>query len=285
MKDNYTYHSADGGWIGKPNNGGDLGGLMDITAELNRLKALTPEGWLPIDTAPKDGTWIIIAGPSGYTSTPLRAAIARYYPEYRPTDPWQTHSNDSFSDGGPAPTLWMHLPEDSALRTMSDLTPKTDACTGDCRCNSVGPGVAEDACPRSEMLKLEIAPQKSRKRIRQAYRLADALALALINSRADADQRVEEAETRDMKHREIARLQLARQCEELEELRRWKAEAMESFPDWQEIGKELNLQIGDDVKDHILPGIRALKHALRDMLGKSHGAAVRARQLLQGKIA
>lgn len=66
--------------------------------------------WKPIETAPKDGTFIILAGPSGYSSTPLRVEVARYYPEYRPRNPWQTHSNDAFTDGGDAPTHWMPLP-------------------------------------------------------------------------------------------------------------------------------------------------------------------------------
>ena len=67
--------------------------------------------WRPIDTAPKDGSFILLAGPSGYTATPLRVEVCRWYPEYRPRDPWQNHGNDSFRDGGEAPTLWMPLPE------------------------------------------------------------------------------------------------------------------------------------------------------------------------------
>lgn len=78
--------------------------------------------------------------------------------------------------------------------------------------------------------------------------------------------------------------ELARQQEGLDELRQWKAEALKSFPDWQVIGEELNLHIGADVKDHILPGIRALKHALRELLAQEHGASMRARKLLQGTI-
>ena len=37
---------------------------------------------------------------------------------------------------------------------MSD-TPRTDACTGDCRCHSVSADDSADVCPRSEMLLLE----------------------------------------------------------------------------------------------------------------------------------
>ena len=66
--------------------------------------------WHPIESAPRDGTWILLAGPSGYTTTPLRAEVGRYYPQYRPLQPWQTHANDSFTDGGPLPTHWHPLP-------------------------------------------------------------------------------------------------------------------------------------------------------------------------------
>lgn len=64
----------------------------------------------PIETAPKDGRFILLAGPSGESSTPLRFEACRYYPEYHPFQPWVNHSNDSFGDGGAAPTHWMELP-------------------------------------------------------------------------------------------------------------------------------------------------------------------------------
>lgn len=35
-------------------------------------------------------------------------------------------------------------------------TPITDACTGHCICHAVGTSNNEDACPRSEMVKLEL---------------------------------------------------------------------------------------------------------------------------------
>ncbi len=66
--------------------------------------------WQPIQTAPKDGSYILLAGPSGYMSTPLRVAVCKFDDEYRPLQPWVTHSNDSFLDGGEAPTHWMPLP-------------------------------------------------------------------------------------------------------------------------------------------------------------------------------
>lgn len=67
--------------------------------------------WKPIETAPRDGSFILLAGPSGYTTTPLRVEVCRWDTEYRPHQPWVNHANDSFLDGGAAPTCWMELPE------------------------------------------------------------------------------------------------------------------------------------------------------------------------------
>ena len=67
--------------------------------------------WQPIETAPKDGTFILLAGNSGYTTTPLRVSVGRYYPEYRPNQPWVDHANDSFLDDGGEPIFWAPLLE------------------------------------------------------------------------------------------------------------------------------------------------------------------------------
>ena len=67
--------------------------------------------WQPISTVPKDGRYILLAGPSGYSTTPLRVEVCRWYPEYHPLSPWINHSNDDFTDGGSQPTHWMPLPE------------------------------------------------------------------------------------------------------------------------------------------------------------------------------
>ena len=66
--------------------------------------------WQPISTAPRDGTYILLAGSSGYGTTPLRVAVCRYASTFRPLNPWVNHANDAFSDGGEAPTHWMPLP-------------------------------------------------------------------------------------------------------------------------------------------------------------------------------
>lgn len=64
----------------------------------------------PIKTAPKDGTYILLFGNGGYTTTPMRCEVCRYDEEYRPLQPWVNHANDSFLDGGEFPTHWMELP-------------------------------------------------------------------------------------------------------------------------------------------------------------------------------
>lgn len=67
--------------------------------------------WRPIATAPRDGTYVLLAGPSGYVTTPLRVEVCKHDAEYRPLNPWVTHSGDHFTDGGAEPTHWMPLPE------------------------------------------------------------------------------------------------------------------------------------------------------------------------------
>lgn len=76
----------------------------------------TSSVWQPIATAPRDGTFILVAGDSGYITTPLRVEVCRWYPTYRPNSshPWVNHANDDWSDGGSTPPhLWMPLPAHS----------------------------------------------------------------------------------------------------------------------------------------------------------------------------
>lgn len=63
----------------------------------------------PIEIAPKDGRFILLAGPSGYTTTPLRFEACRYVKSY--PSPWRNHAGDTFEDGGEPATHWMPLPE------------------------------------------------------------------------------------------------------------------------------------------------------------------------------
>lgn len=62
-----------------------------------------------MNSAPKDGTYILLFGDSGYTTTPYRCEVCRYDAEYRPLQPWVNHANDSFLDGGGEPVGWMPL--------------------------------------------------------------------------------------------------------------------------------------------------------------------------------
>ena len=69
-------------------------------------------GWRPIATAPKDGTFVIVAGPSGYTSTEMRAEVCQFGSnDARNQGYWRNHAHDWFTDGGDEPTDWMPLPE------------------------------------------------------------------------------------------------------------------------------------------------------------------------------
>jgi len=58
-----------------------------------------------IETAPRDGRYILLFGPSGYITTPLRCEVCRYDAEYRPLQPWINHASDSFEDGARATPL------------------------------------------------------------------------------------------------------------------------------------------------------------------------------------
>jgi hypothetical protein len=88
----------------------------------------------PIETAPKDGTYILLFGDSGYTTTPLRAHVGHYDDKFRPRQPWVTHSDDSFLDDGTAPKWWAPLPESPdplrGLRddVMKELNPLVKKC-------------------------------------------------------------------------------------------------------------------------------------------------------------
>lgn len=63
----------------------------------------------PISTAPKDGTFIIVFGPSGYTSVPIRCEVCRWEGERRSAN-WRTYGGDAFTDSGEEPTHWMPIP-------------------------------------------------------------------------------------------------------------------------------------------------------------------------------
>lgn len=75
--------------------------------------------WQPIETAPKDGTWILLRGESGYINRPYRVHVGRWDAKYRPKNPWQTSEATSFEDDGEPPTHWMPVPRWAEVRKSS----------------------------------------------------------------------------------------------------------------------------------------------------------------------
>lgn len=61
----------------------------------------------PISTAPRE-KWILLAGDSGYTTTPLRFEAGKFDIN---RGYWVDHSGEPFANGGPEPIYWMEIPE------------------------------------------------------------------------------------------------------------------------------------------------------------------------------
>ncbi len=80
---------------------------MDRPSTGALMNAVSPNVWLPIETAPKDSTFVLLAGPSGYITTPLRVEVCRYLTAY---GDWYNHAGDAFTDGGEKATHWLPLP-------------------------------------------------------------------------------------------------------------------------------------------------------------------------------
>ncbi len=75
--------------------------------EIARLDALLRPR--PIATAPRDGTFILLICPSGYTTTPFVYVSGRMCPDYH-AGRWIDHANDDLTDWGLEPTHWLPLP-------------------------------------------------------------------------------------------------------------------------------------------------------------------------------
>ena len=75
----------------------------------------------PIETCPKDGSYFLAWGKSGYNTTPLRCEVCHWDPSYRPRNPIQTHSNDAFTDGGEPAIFWSPLPFDIKVMDLEAM--------------------------------------------------------------------------------------------------------------------------------------------------------------------
>ena len=71
--------------------------------------ASTEDRWQPIATAPKD-RFVLLAGPSGYTTIETVFATGRMCSDYH-VGRWIDHANDDLADWGFEPTHWMPLPK------------------------------------------------------------------------------------------------------------------------------------------------------------------------------
>ena len=92
----YEFHcEATGNWYN------DCGQYQEIA----NLKP--KHTWQPISSAPRN-RYILLAGNSGYTNTPLRIEIGKWSHD---REAWMNHESDYFTDGGPAPIYWAELLE------------------------------------------------------------------------------------------------------------------------------------------------------------------------------
>lgn len=61
----------------------------------------------PMATAPRDGRYILLFGPSGYVTTPLRSEVGHWDDDRKA---WTDHGNNYFTEGGDEPTFWSPIP-------------------------------------------------------------------------------------------------------------------------------------------------------------------------------
>lgn len=81
----------------------------------DRLTTSADLDWKPLDSAPRDGTFVELRGDSGMKSYPYRVMIAKYDRDHERrgwtqqfNDPhcWRTVLGDSVTDDGPMPSHW-----------------------------------------------------------------------------------------------------------------------------------------------------------------------------------
>ena len=68
--------------------------------------------WKPIETAPKDGTLILVKGNSGYMTHRTFIQTAYYDAAFRPLDPWIDVTTTCLSYCGYVPLYWTELTEE-----------------------------------------------------------------------------------------------------------------------------------------------------------------------------
>ena len=83
-------------------------------AEDSPTPPVSEDRWQPIETAPKD-RFVLLAGPSGYTTIETVFATGRMCSDYH-VGRWIDHANDDLADWGFEPTHWMPLPKAPATQ-------------------------------------------------------------------------------------------------------------------------------------------------------------------------
>lgn len=100
--------------------------MMTMTARFRPIPSV-PKSSDRKGPPPYDGRFYLLAGDSGYMTSPLRVHVGRWYPEYRPHQPWQTHSDDDFTDDGGPPLYYAPLLEfDEVAFTSPEFNLKDD---------------------------------------------------------------------------------------------------------------------------------------------------------------
>lgn len=84
-----------------------------LQQERDALKA----GWLPIATAPKDGTCVLLRSKSGYVNRPYRCHVGRWATSSYPSPRGWWEQGEGFHLDGDEPTHWMALPAPPAEGT------------------------------------------------------------------------------------------------------------------------------------------------------------------------
>lgn len=147
-----------------------------------------------------------------------------------------------------------------------------------------------DACEQLEQADkpaqsqgMEVVPRSRYDRAKEVIREADQLVDALLAERAEARQRITELEQqlalKTSMHRSVldgldqerhvnANLtqQIAALTAERNQLAEWKRQQLIVSADFQAIGQELGIGLGQSVHDKILPGIQSLKSALEELV-------------------